>query len=365
MAHYRKQQITFLLTNKCNFNCDYCYVNKHPNDIKKLDIEFAKCGLNDFFNSNQSKEIRFFAEGEPTLEFSLMKEIKDYAYSLAGDKLKVELQTNGFFSQRIAEWISQNVNIIWISQNVNIIWISHDGPNAHQAHRKMLGCETSSLVIEKNIQFLSKNKDLILGIRTTITPENIDNQEELVEFFSRLGVKAIAVDPVFLKVGSKSGKGINLLDFAKKFLIAKKRAEKLNIFYSSMLTCNFDEKTKIACRACIPCPHLTPDGFVSACDMATSGDTALQEFIYGKYNKEKNKIEYSDEKIKLLQSRNTDNLVKCENCKVLNNCAGGCLGETINECGDLFNVRKEFCLAVKYLADHIECNGKLYPYLHP
>ena len=355
MAHYRKQQISFLLTNKCNLNCNYCYINKQKNHSTKLDINFAKCGINDFFNTNKSRWIRFFAEGETTLEFSLMKQVRDYAYELAGDELKVELQSNGFFSQKIADWVSKYANIIWIS---------HDGPDAHDIHRKTLGNQISSPLIEKNIRFLTKKRDLIVGIRSTITCDNINKQKELLEFFGKMGVKAIVADPVFLKVGSKSNGNINLLDFAKKFLATQKKAEELNIFYNSILTCNFDENTKIACRACTPCPHLTSDGFVSACDMATSGDTPLKELIYGKYNKEKNNIDYFPQKIKLLQSRNSDNLEKCKNCEVLYNCAGGCLGETLNECGNLFEVRKNFCSAVKYLAKRMKRNGERYPYLH-
>ncbi|MCZ7380498.1 MAG: SPASM domain-containing protein [Candidatus Methanoperedens sp.] len=356
MGRYRKQQITFFLTNHCNLYCDYCYVCRQNSQIKKLDINFAKCGINDFFNSNNSRWIRFFAEGEPTLEFFLMKQIRDYAYGLVGDKLRIELQTNGYFSQEIAKWISKNVDMVWFS---------HDGPNIHDKHRKTLKGEPSSQLIERNILFLAKNENLVVGVRSSISSDNVKNQKEMVDFFSKLGVKAVAVDPIFKKVGSENEPSIDLLDFAKNFLIAKKRADELNIFYTSILTTNFDEKVNIHCQACIPCPHLTPDGFVSACDLATSGNTSLKEFIYGKYNQEKNKIDYFDKKMRSLQSRNTDNLAKCQNCEVLHNCAGGCLGETLNECGNLFEIRKSVCPAIKYLAKNMERNTKRDPYFHP
>jgi uncharacterized protein len=355
MAHCRKQQVSFLLTNQCNLNCDYCYINKRDTPAKRIDLNFAVRGMEDFFSSNNSRWIRFFGEGEPTVEFSLMKKIYESAHEFAGNKLKVELQTNGLFSEEVTKWISEHVDIVWVS---------HDGPHAHDIHRRTIGGQPSSPTIERNIKRLAQNENLVVGIRSTITGFNVNNQAELVDFFGAMGVKTVAADPLFVKVGSEPNDKIDLMEFAQNFLIAKKKAEERDIFYNSILSCNFDEKTKIACRACTPCPHLTPDGFVSACDMATSGDSVLKPFIYGKYAAEKNRIEYYPEKIKMLQSRNTDNLVKCKNCAVLYNCAGGCLGETLNECSDLFATRKDFCSAVQYLAKNMKRNAGLYPYLH-
>jgi len=103
LAHVRKQQICFFLTVKCNLKCRYCYTLKIA-DVKKehqtLNFNFAKRAIDDFFRDYPSREIRFYGAGEPTLEFELMKKIKEYAHSQAGDKLKVELQTNGFFSKK-------------------------------------------------------------------------------------------------------------------------------------------------------------------------------------------------------------------------------------------------------------------------
>ena len=356
MARCRKQQIHFFLTNDCNLNCEYCYVNKQKDKISKLDINFARCAIREFFSSSKSRWIRLFGEGEPTMEFSLMKQLKDYAHSLAGDELKVELQTNGCFSQEVADWVSKNADIVWIS---------HDGPSANEIQRKTLDNKDSSPVIEKNIRFLAEHDNIVVGIRSTITSRNVNKQKEIVEFFSKMGVKAIASDPVFFKVGSKSHKDIDLMEFAKEFLIAKKRADKLGIFYTTILTTNFDEKTKTACQACLPYPHLTPDGFVSACDMATNGKTPLQDLIYGRYDKKNDRIEYFQHKIRLLQSRNTGNLEKCKDCEVLSNCAGGCLGETLNETGSLFGKREDVCNAVRYLAKNMGLNKGTYPYLHP
>jgi uncharacterized protein len=124
-------------------------------DVKKehqtLNFNFAKRAIDDFFRDYPSREIRFYGAGEPTLEFELMKKIKEYAHSQAGDKLKVELQTNGFFSKKIAQWIVENINNLWISA---------DGPpEVQDSQRPTQGGKPTSEVVEGSIIDLSKFSD--------------------------------------------------------------------------------------------------------------------------------------------------------------------------------------------------------------
>jgi len=353
--------IHFFLTNRCNLGCDYCYVNEQDAKQYTLDLEFAKLGMDEFFETNSSRWIRFFASGEPTLEFELMKSIHEYARERAGDELKVELQTNGVFSSEVCEWICENVDIAWIS---------HDGPDAHDVHRKTIYGKPSSPIVEQNIRRLVESP-VTVGVRPTITEENVQKQREMVRYFTEIGIKAIAADPIFSKVGESSNDPLFLVRFARDYLAAAELASELGIFYTTILTTNFDEKTNIACQACIPCPHLTPDGYVSACDMATRGDTPLQALIYGKYNKNEGRIEYFEDRIKQLRSRTLENIEHCAKCDVGPYCAGTCLGETLNETGSLFGRRMDsmsigyICSVVRFLDAHSPRTRQIYPYLHP
>ena len=58
-----------------------------------------------------------------------------------------------------------------------------------------------------------------------------------------------------------------------------------------------------------------------------------------------------------------ENLAKttCKNCDYLDNCAGGCMGQVVNETGDLMGKCEDNCKIVKYLGERIERNGKLHP----
>lgn len=370
MGHFRKNCISFLTTNTCNMCCSYCYLGekKKPGekDREIIDLEFAKRGLEDFFSQSDSRKIRYFGEGEPTLEFDIMQQIQTYAKELAGDDLYTELQTNGFFGKEVVEWVRKNVNIIWVSM---------DGiPLLHDHYRKDINGKSTSKILERNIKFLCGN-GVTVGIRSTIGRMNINRQKENIDYFVSLGVKAIFADHLCLPVGN-NGNRPELVDdllvevtpkvFADRFLEAKEYAEDKGIFYSNFLCVNFDESVDIACRAMIPSPHLTPNGYVSCCDMATRPDNRLRELIYGKYDKDTNRIIYFQDKIDKIRSRRKANIPECQSCEVIDNCAGGCLGEAINETGDFYKVKKSLCESTKYLFKRMKhSNNGLYKFIHP
>lgn len=359
MAHVKKEMISFFLTNECNLNCRYCYTNKSEFIPQTLPFEFAKIGIDDFFDNTDCRHIRFFGAGEPTLKFNLMKQIYDYAHEKAGDKLSVEIQTNGVFSKNVAEWLANNVDIIWIS------W---DGtPKIQNFYRPSKGGKRTSEIVERNARFLLKNGKGMTGARTTIGSFNLYKQKEIINYFANLGIKNVWADPIIPAVGKEAlEKNIDLMEYSKEFLKAKELADKLGVFYGSQLTCNFDEKTFYNCRACLPMPHLTTDGYVSACDMASFGESngPMSIFIYGKWDKENNKIIYDKEKIDRLRSRSATNMAGCRGCEIIDHCAGYCLGEVVNETGNLFGKKEYICEPIRFLAKNMPLNKGRYKYLH-
>jgi len=361
MAHCRKTQLSVLLNNFCNLKCKYCFVGRE-NLTKKLEIEldFAKRGILDFFNSYSSREIRFFAAGEPTLSFKRMQEISNWVKHVDGGDCSFELQTNGYFSRNIANWIGSNIDICWISC---------DGmPDVQNYYRPTKTGKSTSEIIERNIKFLA-SQSIVLGCRATISACNVSRQVEMINYFHQLGVRVVMSDPLFIPISnnlSDSKDKIDLMNYAKNFLEARRHAEEIGIFYGSIFTVNFDEKTNLFCRACVPYPHLLPDGYVSCCDMATSGsDQKMSDLVYGKYEANSDTIIYDQNKIKQIQNRTAQNMPFCHGCEVLYNCAGACLGEALNETGSIFGIKPQVCDAIKYLAKNMPLNTEIYPFLHP
>ncbi|NMC60203.1 MAG: radical SAM protein [Candidatus Methanofastidiosa archaeon] len=362
MAHYRKKCISLLLTTQCNLDCKYCYSKKDRKENFSLNIDFAKRGIEDFFKISEKKHIRYFGTGEPTLKFPIIRKVNDFARSLVGEDLLSEIQTNGVFSNEIANWLSKNIDIIWISL---------DGiPEINDQVRVFPNGDGSSKVVLKNIKTIleSKRKPFV-GIRATITPLNLFRQIELVKFASDLGVKVVYSDPIFPQVGKNEIDCLKIkedfyLKYAKEYLKAYKFANNHDLFYGSIFTVNFDEKTNIFCRSCIPCPHLTPDGYVSNCDMATLKD-ALPDLIYGKWEAARKEIEYFPEKIARIKNRTVENLETCSDCEIKYNCAGACFGEGFNETGKFLGVKNSYCEAIRFLAKNMPLNFGLSPFLHP
>lgn len=369
MGHCRKKVCTVVLTNRCNLNCSYCWVSDRDDSFipKTIDINFAKRGIYDYYHSTGEKYIGFFASGEPTIELNLMRELVSYAKEIMGDGVKVELQTNGVFSDKAFNWIKDNVDILWFSM---------DGPiQINDINRKFISGLGSGKFIENNIRRMFEyknkhNKDMIIGARGTIGRFNVYKQKEMIDYFDSLGIKGIYVEQICAKISEDAENNFIIGDldsevFAEEFYKAYEYARGKGIFYGTMATMNFDEEVEIACRSLIPMPHLTPDGFVSGCEMCYEEGSPLDVFIYGKWNSGKNIIEYDKNKIEKIKSRNIYNLEGCSECKFLKNCAGSCAGETVNEVGDLYGRNDRLCKIIKYLGERIERNTKIYPYLHP
>lgn len=366
IGHQRKTVLSIFVTSICDLRCVYCYGGDcHLQDDKinplpaMIDINFVKRAVLDFFGKYKEREIRFFGMGEPTIAFPLVKEIRDWAFKITNGSCRFELQTNGYFSSTVAEWVAENIDIVWISC---------DGPQDIQnSYRPTKEGLPSASVVERNIRFLA-SKDLTVGCRATIGAKNIRRQTEMIDYFAGLGVKAILADPICAPVKDDKEdtlEEIDLIQYAEDFLIARRLAEERNIFYGSIFMVNFDEPTEYFCRACIPYPHLTTDGYVTCCDMAFSGTNPhMKDLVYGKYIPEEDRIIYDENAIKKIQSRKASNMLYCKDCEVLYNCAGACLGEALNEKGSMFDIRPNICAAIKFLAKRMPLNQGLYPYLH-
>lgn len=372
MPHCQKQMISFFLTTRCNLNCIYCYnVEERSKMIEhSLPLEIAKAGIDYFFSTNSSRHIRFYGPGEPTQEFKLMTQITEYAKSVS-DGVTVELQTNGVFGPEVKEWILRNVNIIWMS---------FDGPPDIQNYNRPVGGKyPSSPIIEANVRWLNDNKgthNIMVGARVTMTNINISRQKEMVDYFYNLGIRFVWTDPLFPTVGitpvcldkeKLSEYNFNMDEYIDNYIEAYRYAESKGLFYGSFLMCNFDGITNIHCRACSPVPHLTPDGYISACDMVVLGENAhhMDCFIYGKWDNKKEQFVFFQDKIDSLRKRNSDMLPHCQNCEVRLHCGGYCLGEVVNETGSLTGQKVMTCKAIRRLFKELGCFATPFKYLHP
>lgn len=357
MGHCKKRCISLFLTDVCNLSCKYCYCKSDKEHKKnELDLDFIKVAIKDFYEKEKKIYLRFFGNGEPTLCFETMKKTVEYCKTLDSNPL-FELQTNGYFNDEICDWIAKNIDIVWIS---------YDGTSeANEYYRVNHNNQSVNNEVEKNIINLSK-KVKTLGVRATIGRKNLNNQIEMIDNMKRLGVKYLFSDIMFASVENHElyEEPISPMEYAKKYVEARKYANSKGIYYGSFFAINFDEKSNIFCRSCIPMPHLTVDGYVSCCDMGYVGANN-NELIYGKYNPETMTIEYDDEKIKYIQNRTVDNLPECKDCPIKYYCAGGCIGEALTEEGSIYKIKKQNCEAIKFLYEQLKDEKIDVPVFHP
>jgi len=217
---------------------------------------------------------------------------------------------------------------------------------------------------------------LMVGVRVTLTDKNIDRQKEMVDYFYDLGIRYVWTDPLFPAVGTipvlmdeKKLKeySFDMDKYVDNFIDAYHYAKIKGLFYGSFLACNFDGETNIHCRSCSPVPHLTPDGYVSACDMVLLGEQAhhMDCFVYGKWNPNISTFDFNQQKISALQNRCIENMPHCSQCKARFQCGGYCLGEVVNETGNLYGQKPKVCKAICRLFDELGKATTPYEYLHP
>ena len=373
MPHVNKQMISFFLTTKCNLRCVYCYNSKERAQLKELTLplEVAKAGIDWYFSTNPSRHIRFYGPGEPTQMFSSLQQITAYAKQVGGEAVTAEIQTNGVFGKTVREWLLDNMNIIWMS---------FDGePEIQNANRPLAGGHASAPIIEDNVRWFNENKgdrNLMVGARVTITDKNISRQKQLIDYFASIGITHIWNDPLFPTVDTvpvcddeqkRNTFAFDMDKYVEEYIEAHQYAESKGIFYTSFLACNFDGVTNQHCRACTPSPHLTPDGYLSACDMVTFGQNAhhMDCFVFGKWNPDTKSFDLNETKLTALRNRSTENMPHCKKCPAKEHCGGYCLGEVVNETGSLLGQKPKTCRAICKLYSVFGSQPDQHSYLHP
>jgi radical SAM protein with 4Fe4S-binding SPASM domain len=367
MGHSSKQMITLFTSAVCNLNCGYCYAPREKTireDHKKINVDFARLAIRDYFEQTQNYYIRFFGAGEPTIAFDEMKAIHEFSKNLSNNNLKTELQTNGYFDDIVADWIEKNVDVLWIS---------FDGlPSLQDKQRPTQAGLGSSDIVISNIKRFANNKNMQFGVRATITNDNFHKQIEMIEYLSSIGVTYVCGSPCYSSTANKNVSTPRTSKFAECFVPAYEHAKKMGMFYQTHFIVNFNknEKAEAYCRACVPSPHVTTDGFISCCDWALFGPEylpgPLQELVYGRYDPIENKIIYDKNKIKRIEKRNVKTLEKgaCKGCAALYQCAGGCIAKTIVVTNDLYTPSDEWCSATRYLLKNLPPNQDGFPCFH-
>lgn len=204
---------TLCVTHNCNLNCIYCY-QKHDYN-SKMNFETAKniidCLFTDAEKESKNVEINFIG-GEPLLEFSLIKKIVEYAFSLKTNiSYKFFATTNGtLLTEEMKKWFSMNCKIISLG-------LSLDGDRDTQNYNRSNSFEKIDFNFFKNTW---KNQ----SVKMTLSSYSLQNFAHDVKFIHSLG---------FSIMGSNLAEGDFDWGNDEYLKILAEQLKELSVFYTN------------------------------------------------------------------------------------------------------------------------------------
>lgn len=206
------RNITFQITDDCCLNCSYCYqIHKGH---KKMTKETAKKAVDLLFQMyEEDKQDAFinktthgivldFIGGEPLMNVPVMDFIVEYFINKCIEtdhewltRFRISFATNGilYFEKEVQDFIKKYNNFLSLT-------VSIDGPKEiHDACRKDYNGEGSFDRASKALQHYKTNYNTSTNKNTkvTIAPENLENFNTIIDYFSKNGIEVIFANPIY------------------------------------------------------------------------------------------------------------------------------------------------------------------------
>ena len=135
-------QLEICLSEKCNLDCDYCFINKSCKG--KLIFSSIQKGIEIFFNTSQKRKLVSFNSGEPLIHFNLLQKTIDCLIKKANNKnvhLDIILTTNGILLDK------KKLKFLSSKKDKIILNLSLDGRKKVMTCIVRLGAKFSNLVL--------------------------------------------------------------------------------------------------------------------------------------------------------------------------------------------------------------------------
>lgn len=314
---WKKQtELTILLNRKCNFSCSYCY-SKDGRDQTVLDFDVVKTVLDRFISPERGKflDIVFSGGGDPVLSFDIFRQSVIYARQVAdcrGIDVGIGIVTNGStLRQEYIDFIKANRIDLVIS--CDILRDVHDRQRSHFD----IVAATIDLLCGQGVQ---------VGLRSTITPLNVERMEEMVDELSRRfpKVTGAAFEPVLNRELFPTVSSLEKFydRFTAHIFRAIEKGRQSGIMIGNTIVNNVDTN-KV--RACLGKIVVTPQGELTACSRLSSPkEPYYGDFCYGKATAAEGFI-IDDDRYQEIMSYGVESYRECHSCLAKYHCSGGCL----------------------------------------
>ena len=178
-------QLEICLSEKCNLDCDYCFINKSCKG--KLIFSSIQKGIEIFFNTSQKRKLVSFNSGEPLIHFNLLQKTIDCLIKKANNKnvhLDIILTTNGILLDK------KKLKFLSSKKDKIILNLSLDGrKKSHDLHRKIRGeiQQSSFDIIWNNIRNIDNFSKKDIRVILTFTPKTLPYLLSNLKFLIKKG----------------------------------------------------------------------------------------------------------------------------------------------------------------------------------
>lgn len=308
-------EMTILLNQRCNFSCTYCY---SALGRSKAELNTARIHqVLDFFvkrSRGLHLKLVFSGGGDPLLSFDKFQEAVNYAEKLAIKQeiaLAIGLVTNG------STLTDDQINFLK-DHEVEMVLSFDILKDVHDKQRSHFDTVADTLL-------RIANAGLPFGLRSTITPLNVNRQCEMVETLHKdfpqvmsAAFEAVLSRELFETIEEQTA---FYKDFVNGFFQARSLGECYGIEISNTIF------NSVGCRKLRACPGklvVTPDGILSACSRISSDkEPHYNLFQYGHIDS--SGVIVDEDKYNWLMSQNALLYKDCSGCIAQWHCGGGCL----------------------------------------
>lgn len=307
------------ISHGCTLKCSYCYLSAgyHKKEMmsKERFLEILK-----FLAKNNSGNVTFYfaGEGEPTLNFNLLKQIPKLCKEFGFENSHFEITTNGTL-------LSSSV-IKFFEEEKFTVAISLDGDKENDSKRVFLNNTPSFPLVIKNILTLKKTR-IKFACKATIMPENKNIvqmftffEDNEIPFYHGFATRAFndSYLPQIEDVNNNLKQQFSLLvDYYvsriknNKYVYARKLIEDIR-----RIQCKTTSYT--GCSAGINSFYFNLKGDIYVC----SSHNSCKELCVGNIH---NGIDYEKIDKHNFYPKEVDRYEKCKDCWLRHLCSGSCI----------------------------------------
>jgi uncharacterized protein len=181
-----------LLTNRCQLRCVYCYAAAGQFAPRHLKVSTGMTAIDhvceEAIRSNQPRfQVDFHGGGEPTIEWTTLKELTEYARSRSLPA-KISITSNAIWSE---------VQCQWLVDNMDVISVSMDGSTGTQDFQRPLANNNpSSPIVMRSLHILDE-RNFNYGIRMTACPPWSRLADDVRFILENTKCRTMQVEPAF------------------------------------------------------------------------------------------------------------------------------------------------------------------------